>query len=78
MLKPDVVGEEHYQVARGVQQTLQRYQDLRDIIAILGMEELSDEDKLVVGRARQDPALPVPAVLRGGAVHRRAGRLRQA
>jgi F-type H+-transporting ATPase subunit beta len=53
MLSPDMVGEEHYQVARGVQQTLQRYQDLRDIIAILGMEELSDEDKLVVGRARK-------------------------
>ena len=53
MLSPDMVGEEHYQVARGVQQTLQRYQDLRDIIAILGMEELSDEDKLVVSRARK-------------------------
>ena len=53
MLAPDVVGEEHYRVAREVQRTLQRYQDLRDIIAILGMEELSDEDKLIVARARR-------------------------
>ena len=53
MLSPDTVGEEHYQVARDVQSTLQRYQDLRDIIAILGMEELSDEDKQVVNRARR-------------------------
>jgi F-type H+-transporting ATPase subunit beta len=53
MLTPEAVGEEHYQVAREVQRTLQRYQDLRDIIAILGMEELSDEDKQVVNRARR-------------------------
>jgi F-type H+/Na+-transporting ATPase subunit beta len=53
MLEPDVVGEEHYRVARGVQQTLQRYKDLQDIIAILGMDELSEEDKLIVGRARR-------------------------
>ncbi len=53
MLSPDAVGEEHYRVAREVQRTLQRYQDLRDIIAILGMEELSDEDKTVVNRARR-------------------------
>ena len=53
MLNPETVGEEHYKVARDVQQTLQRYQDLRDIIAILGIEELSDEDKQVVGRARR-------------------------
>jgi len=52
-LAPDVVGEEHYQVARGVQQVLQRYKDLQDIIAILGMDELSDEDKLTVFRARK-------------------------
>ncbi|GAA4333489.1 F0F1 ATP synthase subunit beta [Pigmentiphaga soli] len=52
-LDPQVVGEEHYQVARGVQQTLQRYKELRDIIAILGMDELSPEDKLAVGRARK-------------------------
>ncbi len=53
MLSPDIVGEEHYAVARGVQQTLQRYKDLQDIIAILGMDELSEDDKLVVGRARK-------------------------
>ena len=53
MLDPQVVGEEHYGVARQVQQTLQRYADLKDIIAILGVEELSDEDKLVVARARR-------------------------
>ncbi|MDA8415727.1 MAG: F0F1 ATP synthase subunit beta [Betaproteobacteria bacterium] len=52
-LDPLVVGEEHYQVARSVQVTLQRYKELRDIIAILGMDELSPEDKLVVARARK-------------------------
>lgn len=52
-LSPDIVGEEHYAVARQVQQTLQRYRELQDIIAILGMDELSDEDKLVVARARR-------------------------
>jgi len=52
-LDPQIVGEEHYQVARGVQQTLQRYQELRDIIAILGMDELSPEDRLAVARARK-------------------------
>jgi F-type H+/Na+-transporting ATPase subunit beta len=53
MLDPQIVGEEHYQVARDVQQTLQRYKSLQDIIAILGMDELSEEDKLVVARARK-------------------------
>jgi F-type H+-transporting ATPase subunit beta len=52
-LDPQVVGEEHYNVARGVQQTLQRYKELRDIIAILGMDELSPEDKQSVARARK-------------------------
>jgi len=52
-LDPQVVGEEHYRVARGVQQTLQRYKELRDIIAILGMDELSPEDKQAVARARK-------------------------
>ena len=52
-LDPLVVGEEHYSVARGVQQTLQRYKELRDIIAILGMDELAPEDKLTVARARK-------------------------
>jgi F-type H+-transporting ATPase subunit beta len=53
MLDPRVVGEEHYQVARAVQSTLQRYKSLQDIIAILGMDELSEEDKLTVARARK-------------------------
>ncbi|MDX2084704.1 MAG: F0F1 ATP synthase subunit beta [Candidatus Melainabacteria bacterium] len=52
-LDPHVIGDEHYQVARGVQATLQRYKDLQDIIAILGMDELSDEDRLTVSRARK-------------------------
>ena len=53
ILEPAIVGQEHYDVARGVQQILQRYKDLQDVIAILGIEELSDEDKLAVGRARR-------------------------
>lgn len=53
ILDPRYVGEEHYRVARGVQKVLQRYKDLRDVIAILGFEELSDEDKLIVSRARK-------------------------
>jgi F-type H+-transporting ATPase subunit beta len=52
-LDPLIIGEDHYDVARGVQNTLQRYKELRDIIAILGMDELSEEDKLVVSRARK-------------------------
>ena len=52
-LKPIIVGQEHYNVARGVQQTLQRYKELQDIIAILGMDELAEEDKLAVNRARR-------------------------
>ncbi|MBI2553447.1 MAG: F0F1 ATP synthase subunit beta, partial [Candidatus Rokubacteria bacterium] len=53
ILDPRILGEEHFQTARGVQQVLQRYKDLQDIIAILGMEELSEEDKLIVARARK-------------------------
>lgn len=53
ILDPNVLGEEHYQIAREVQMTLQKYKDLQDIIAILGMDELSDEDKLTVSRARK-------------------------
>jgi F-type H+-transporting ATPase subunit beta len=53
ILDPRIVGEEHYRVARGVQAILQRYKELQDIIAILGMEELSEEDKLIVARARR-------------------------
>lgn len=53
ILDPQIVGEEHYKVARGVQMILQKYKDLQDIIAILGMDELSEEDKQVVERARK-------------------------
>jgi F-type H+-transporting ATPase subunit beta len=53
ILKPDILGEEHYEVATRVQEVLQRYKELQDIIAILGIEELSDEDKLTVNRARK-------------------------
>jgi F-type H+-transporting ATPase subunit beta len=53
VLDPRIVGEEHYEVARGVQQVLQRYNDLQDIIAILGIDELSEDDKLAVARARK-------------------------
>ena len=52
-LEPTIVGEEHYQIARDVQKTIQRYNELLDIIAILGMDELSEEDKLLVHRARR-------------------------
>ena len=53
VLAPEIVGQEHYEVAMGVQKVLQRYKELQDIIAILGMEELSNEDKLTVSRARK-------------------------
>ena len=53
ILDPRVVGQEHFEVARGVQEILQKYKELQDIIAILGMDELSEEDKLVVSRARK-------------------------
>jgi F-type H+/Na+-transporting ATPase subunit beta len=56
ILTPDIVSVEHYQVARGVQKVLQRYKDLQDIIAILGVDELSPEDKLIVARARKSSA----------------------
>src|SRR5262249_6833482 len=53
ILDPNIVGAEHYNVARQVQEVLQRYKDLQDIIAILGMDELSEQDKLIVSRARK-------------------------
>ena len=64
ILQPGVVADEHYDVATRVQQVLQRYKDLQDIIAILGMDELSDEDKLDRAARPQDRALPLAAVLR--------------
>ena len=62
ILQPGVVSDEHYRVATQVQRVLQRYKDLQDIIAILGMDELSDEDKVVVQRARSGRAIPVAAI----------------
>jgi F-type H+-transporting ATPase subunit beta len=53
LLDPNLIGQEHYDVARGVQGVLQRYKELKDIIAILGMDELSDEDRQIVARARK-------------------------
>ncbi len=70
ILDPRIVGEEHYQVAREVQRVLQRYRDLQDIIAILGVEELSEEDKQLVGSRAADRALLLAAVLHRRAVHR--------
>ena len=63
-LAPEIVGEEHYEVARGVQSVLQRFKDLQDIIAILGMDELSPEDKLTVYPRAEDPTFPQPALQR--------------
>ena len=77
ILDPRVIGEEHYNVARSVKQVLQRYKDLQDIIAILGIDELSEDDKLDRGACAQDPALPVAAVLRRRAVHGLQGQVRQ-
>jgi F-type H+-transporting ATPase subunit beta len=77
ILDPGVLGEEHYMVAREVQRILQRYKDLQDIIAILGIDELSEEDKPHGGPGAQDSALPVPALPRRRAVHRIRGPVRQ-
>ena len=63
-LDPQIIGQEHYDVARGVQSTLQRYKELKDIIAILGMDELSEEDKQVVMRARKIQKILVATLLR--------------
>ena len=75
MLSPMVVGEEHYNVARQVQQILQRYKALQDIIAILGMDELSEGGQAYGGARAQDRALSLTAVPRGGSVHRSARRV---
>ena len=69
-LAPEIVGQEHYDVARGVQKVLQRFKDLQDIISILGMDELSPEDKTHRAPRAQDSALPEPAVQRGASVYR--------
>ena len=69
------VGQDHYDTARRVQEILQRYRDLQDIIAILGIDELSEEDKVIVVAGAQDPAVPLAAVLRRRAVHRAPGQV---
>ena len=78
ILDPNIVGAEHYAVARKVQGILQRYKELQDIIAILGMDELSEDDKLIVARARKIQRFLQPAVLHRRGVHRQAGPLREA
>ena len=75
ILKPDILGEEHYNTATEVQENLQRYKELQDIIAILGIDELSDEDKVAVNRARKLERF-LSAVLRRRGVHRSLGRVR--
>ena len=77
MLDPRIVGEEHYKVARDVQRVLQTYKSLQDIIAILGMDELSEEDKLTVARARKIQRFLSQPFHRRRGVHRHARRLRQ-
>ena len=77
ILDPRIVGQDHYDVAQGVKKTLQTYKDLQDIIAILGIDELSEDQKISVARARKIQTLPVAAVPRGRAVHRLAGPLRK-
>ena len=76
VLDPLVVGEEHYDVAQGVLRTLQRYKDLQDIIAILGIEELSAEDRQTVARARRVQRFLTQPFFVAGAVHRLGGPLR--
>jgi F-type H+-transporting ATPase subunit beta len=66
---PNTIGEDHYNTTRAVQATLQRYKELRDIIAILGMDELAPEDKLAVSRARKIQRPQPPAHLDAGNVH---------
>ena len=78
ILDPRIIGDEHYDVAQSVKQILQRYKDLQDIIAILGIDELSDDDQTDGGARPQDPALPVAAVPRRRAVHRLQGQVREA
>ncbi len=76
ILAPEVVGDRHYQCARRVQEVLQRARELQDIIAILGLDELSEEDRLSVTQRPEDPALLVAALVRGGGLHEPARDLR--
>jgi len=77
ILDPQFIGARHYKAATDVQRVLQRYKELQDIIAILGMDELSEDDKKIVGRARPHSALHVAAVLGRRAVHRNSRPVRQ-
>ncbi len=77
ILDPHVVGQEHYDVAQGVKRILQRYKDLQDIIAILGIEELSEEDKLTVSRARKVQKFLSQPFFVAQAVHRHGRTLRE-
>lgn len=70
ILDPRIVGQEHFEVARGVQEILQKYKDLQDIIAILGMDELSEEDKVTVARARKIQRFLSQPFSVGGTVYR--------
>ena len=72
ILSPEIVGKEHYEIARSVQQVLQRYKELQDIIAIMGMDELSEEDKLTVSRARKVQRFLSQSVLCSRTVYRYA------
>ena len=76
ILDPRIIGDEHYNVARQVKQMLQRYKDLQDIIAILGIDELSEDDKLDRLARAQDSEVPVAALLRRAAVHGPRGQVR--
>ena len=76
ILNPGTLGQRHYDAARAVQRVLQRYRELQDIIAIMGMDELSEEDKVTVTRARKLQAVFVPELPCGRAVHRHAGPVR--
>ena len=76
ILAPEIVGDRHYEVARRVQEVLQRYKELQDIIAILGLDELSEEDRVTVNRARKIQRFLSQPFFVGRGVHRRPGRLR--
>ena len=73
ILDPQYIGQEHYDTAVRVKQILQRNKELQDIIAILGVDELSEEDKIIVNRARRHPAVPLAEHLHGGEVHQHPG-----
>ena len=75
ILEADVVGEEHYETARRVQEILQKYKELQDIIAILGMEELSEEDKTGCLPCKKDPEVLIPAVPRCRELYRCTGQI---